>query len=167
MAYTIHRDVKVLSVEQQTQTRMRRPQEIVDPVRRRPDYTVTVARFAGVDYEAAIADFKREIVPGQIVSVAINDKNQVIAVVNHSTGQERSLKTNSLTFQEIASTLFYVAIPCVLLYFIARKAFGTVKYHDLGWVFLGIAVLIVFFVAKGIGREFWESSSALAKLKNS
>ncbi|MET0391574.1 MAG: hypothetical protein ABW019_00480, partial [Chitinophagaceae bacterium] len=133
---------------------------------RRPDYMVTVARFSGVDYEATIADFRKEIGTGQKVSIAVNDKNQVIAVVNHSTGEEGSLKNNSLTFSEIASTVFYVSIPCVLLYFIAQKAFGTVRYHDLGWVFLAVGALIVFFVVRGVGRQFWESSSALAKLKS-
>lgn len=166
MAYTIYRNVKVLSVQQQRVDRIRRPQEIADPVRRREPYNVTVARFSGVDYEAAIADFKKEITTGQTVSVAINDKYQVIAVVNHSTGEEASLKKTSLTFGEIGSALFYISIPSVLIFFIARKAFQTVTYHQLGWVLIAAGIGIAALIVRGIAREFFESSAALAKLKS-
>ena len=167
MAYTIYRNVKVLSVERQQQDRIRRPIEVVDPIRRREPYTVSVARFSDVDYEASIGDFKKEIVPGQSVSIAVNDKYQVIAVVNHSTGQERSLKTNAVTFGEIGSIVFYLSIPSILVFFIARKAFQTVKYHDVGWGIIAAGVLIILLVVRGVGKQFWESSAALAELKNS
>jgi hypothetical protein len=166
MGYTIHRKVKVLSVERRQETHLLRQREIVDPVRIKDPYMVTVARFSDVSHEATIADFKGDIAVGQTVSVAIDDKDQLIAVINHSTGEERSLKENSLTFAEIASAVFYVSIPSVLLFFIARKAFQTEKYHQMGWVLIAVGIAIILLVARGITRQFTESSSALTKLKD-
>lgn len=165
MSFTIHKNVKVLSVQQQQQTYQRRTKDIVDPIRELGSYHVTVARFANVNYEATIADFKDVIHPNQYVSVAINDKNQVIAVVNHTTGEARSLGGKSMNFSEVGSILFYLAIPSILLYFIAKKAFSTVKYHDAGYAFLGVGVLIIILVLRGIGKEIRESKKALEQLR--
>jgi len=165
MSFTIHKNVKVLSVRQQQQTYQRRTKDIVDPIRERGSYHVTVASFENVAYEATIAEFKKEIKPNQYVSVAINDKNQVIAVVNHTTGAAASLAGNGMNFGELGSIAFYLAIPSVLLYFIAKKAFSTVKYHDLGWVFIGIGVLIIILVLRGIGAEIRQSKNALSQLR--
>lgn len=167
MSYTLYKDVKVLSIEKETVERMRRPKEIADPSFRRDNYQVSVARFSKVDYSLTISDFKNDIAVGQQVSIAVDDKNQVIALINHSTGVQRSLKSEGLNFSEIASTFVYLLIPGLLGFFIARKAFSTVKYHDLGWAVIAIAGGFIIFIIKGVAGQYTVSTRALKELSNS
>lgn len=165
MPYTIHRNVQLLSIQQETVERRLRPQEIADPSRRRDNYQVLVGRFSDPGYSVAISDFRKEITPGQRLSIAVNDKEQLIALVNHSTGKTSCLTRRNMRLGDITGTLWFLAIPAVLCYAIARKAFSTVKYHDMGWYVLGAGALIIILVLAGINKEFRESRQALRELK--
>jgi hypothetical protein len=164
MSYTIYKNVKVLQIKQERVSRRTRPQEIADPAKRRGDYTVQVAEIADLPATVSIADFSGDIRAGQYVSVAVNDKWQVIALVNHTTGTQAALKYKSMGFTEIGSILFFIAIPAVLFYSISKKAFETEKYHDWGWAIAGLGVLIILFILRGVGGQFSESKSALKEL---
>lgn len=59
MAYTIYKNEKVLNIKTEKVVRQRRPQEIADPIRRRPDYSVSVATIENIPYDVTISDLKR------------------------------------------------------------------------------------------------------------
>lgn len=165
MSYTIHNRVKVLSVEQQNVERRRRPQEIADPTRRRDDYTVTVARFTDVGYAATISDFAQYIQPGQLVSVAINDKQDVIAVRNFTTNQSAGLKWSSMKFSDIWGILFFMAVPLAVCGGIAWKMWNGQSYHDKAWIPCVIGLAIAVAILRGMNKDFNDSKKALAELK--
>lgn len=166
MAYTIYRNAKVIQVKSETVTPLRRPQDIVEPARKRSSYTVTVAVIDGLPSTVGIGDFKKLITPGAYVSVAVNDKASIIAVVNHSTGQYGCSQYKSTSFSEYLGILFFISIPAVLCYFIAQKAFATVKYHDTGWYILGFGALIVLLILRGVNKQYTDSKAALRELQN-
>ena len=165
MSYTIHRNVQLLSIRQETVEPRLRPQEIADPARRRSSYQVLVGHFTDPDHTVAIGDFRKDLSQGHRLSIAVNDKMQLIALVNHSTGQEKCFTRRAVRFGDIVGTLWFLAIPAALCYFIARKAFSTVKYHDMGWYILGAGALIIILVLAGVDRQFRESKQALRELR--
>src|ERR1044071_74333 len=161
MSYTLYRNVRVLSIGQQEQTRIRRPKEIADPTYERGSYFVTVARFSNVNYDATISAFRELIREGQEVSVAIDEEFwNVIAVVNHTTWKSAGLRYDKIKFSDIWGTLFYMAIPGVLCFFIARKAFQTTKYHDMGYIILGAGAAIILFILLGVNKQYRQSRAA-------
>ena len=162
MSYTIYQNVKVTSIKTENVSRRLRPEEIADVTKRRSDYSVLVASISDVPGTVSIADFKTDLQVGQTVSV--NNKQQLIALVNHTTGKEASLKYQVFDASEIFSTLFFLAIPGILFFSIGFKAYQTIKYHDISWVLWGIGCLIIFLVLRGINKEFSESKAALSSL---
>lgn len=165
MAYTIYRNVRVTSIRQKEVVPNRRTQDIVDPVRRRDPYTVTVAELSEVPTDVSFSDFKKELKVGHYVSIAVTDKWDVLAVVNHTTGESAALRYKSTPFSEWWGILFFVSIPAVLCFFIARKAFSTEKYHDMGYVVAAVGVGIVLAVLFGVNKQFVQSKKALAELQ--
>lgn len=165
MPYTIYKNVQVLSVKQEVATRTTRPQEIADPARTRTSHMVNVARFSGVDFEVAVGEFKKYVNNGQSVSIAVDEKWELIAIVNLSTGAEASIKYSTLGFSEVFSILFYAAIPVGLCFLVARKAFDTEKYHDAGWYIMGAGVLIALAIFRGVNKDIAQSRAALRELK--
>lgn len=163
--YTIYRNVQVISVQQQKQARTRRPQEITDPARTRNTHYVTVAKFSGVPYECTIGDFKNLIYEEHGVSVAVDENWNVIAAVNHTTGERGSLKATA-SFSEIFGILFFMAIPIVLCFFIARKAWNTISYYSWGWPILGVGTGVGLLILLGVSRQYGESKKALQELLN-
>jgi len=166
MAYTIYKNVQVLAIERQKAERTTRSQEIADPAKTRDAHEVTVARFSGVPYEATISDFGKHLSPKQKVSVAIDDKWRVIAVINHSRGEEASLNYSKMGGKEIWGILFFLAIPITICAAIARKAFKSVKHHDAGWYVMLGGIVIVVAILYGINKEVAESKAALRKMKD-
>ncbi len=166
MPYNIYRKVKVIAIRQEDVSRNTRPQEIADPAKSRSNYHVSVAEIDDVPGTVTISDFRGKLKPGQTVSVAVNDKSDLIALVNHSSGEEASLQYKAMSFSEIFSTLFFVSIPAVLCYVLARKMLETEKYHDFGWGVGGAGVFIVILILRGVFKQFTESGSALRALKD-
>lgn len=164
MPYTIYKRVNVLEIRQQEVVRQRRPQEIADPFLRRADHVVTVARFQRVDYEATIGDFKGHFRQGDLVSVAVNDKWDVIAVVNHTTGQSAGLKYSSMSLSDIGGILFFVSIPTLICLGIAWKMWNTHSYHDKAWIPVAIAVVAAGAIGLGLNKDFVESKRALREM---
>lgn len=164
MAYTIYRNSKVLKIEQETVTRQRRPQEIVDPTRARSDYSVTTATINGIPASVTIADFRANIKQGDVVSVAVDDKWNIIAIVNHTTGTSGCLTYKSTKFSDYFGILFFISIPAILCFVIARKAFDTVAYHDYGWYIIGFGILLVVLILRGVNKQYSDSRAALKEL---
>lgn len=165
MPYNIYRNAVLLSIDQERISRTTRPQEIVDPVRRRPDYHVTVAQLSDVPYKVSISDFKAILRKGDKVSVAVNDKWDVIALVNHTTGAQRRTSIGKMKFGDWSGIFFFISIPSALCFFIAKKALATDRYHHLG---IGVAVagvLIILLILRGVNKQFSESRRALRDLR--
>lgn len=163
--YTIYRNVRVISVQEQEHTRTTRPEEIADSSRRRNDRYITVATFSGVPYECTIGDFKDLLYEDHGVSIAVDENWNVIAAVNHTTGERGSLKATA-SLSEILGILFLMAIPILLSFFIARKAWNTISYYSWGWPILGVGVGVGLLILLGASRQYRESRKALQELLN-
>ncbi|MBS1733560.1 MAG: hypothetical protein JST02_09710 [Bacteroidetes bacterium] len=166
MAYKLYRHVRVQRVYSKEVVRTRRPQEIADPTRSRGNYQVTMAEFSGVPFEATIGDYKNMIGPGSDVSIAIDENNyNVIAVVNHSTGEEGALKYAKNGLGDLWGTLFFLAVPLAVLGGLAYKFRDSVSYPNAKYVCLGLAAVIAIAVFRGVNKQYISSKNALRELK--
>jgi hypothetical protein len=165
MPYTLYRNKRITDISSKQVTPLRRPQDIVDPHLRRDRYTVMVATIDGLPGTVTFGDFEAEMRPGDYVSVAVGSKWNVIAVVNHTTGQSACLTYRNTRFSEYFGILFFISIPAVLSYFIARNAFHSANNPESGWYILGAGALIVVLILAGINKQYTQSKAALRKLQ--
>lgn len=161
MAYTIYRDVKVLSYQEKLVTPMREVGKEHNP----EPYYVTVATLTGISAAVTAHDFEENMVVGKILSVAVNDHKQVIALYDHEEKRGYSYQYKTTHYSDWFWLLFMLAFPAVLFTSIARKAFQTTKYYGLGWIIALVGVMCIWGIIRGFVGQFSESKQALAEIE--
>lgn len=165
MAYKVYRHVRVQRIYSETVERIRRPQEIADPARSRGNYTAISAAFSGVPFDPTIADFKDILQEGNEVSIAVDEaNNNLVAVVNHSTGRQGALKYAVSGLKDLWGTVFFLAVPLSVLGGIAYKTRNSVSYPNAKYICLALAFIITILVIRGVNKYYLDSKKALREL---
>ncbi len=165
MAYTIYRNVKVLNIKIEEVKPINRPADISGNKYGRDSFSVYVAELSNHKPAVTFSDFKGIVTSGHTLSLAVNDRNDVIAVINHTTGKEGFL-TQKNYLKDVSEGIFPILFISALFGGIAYKAFGTNSYHDLGYVFAGIGVILIGLLLRGVSKQYRESRQALEEMKN-
>lgn len=137
---------------------------VTDPMLRHDPYKVEVLVLQKGCVDATFHDFKDIIASGETVSLAINDKKEVIAVINHSRKQEGKLDRKKMSAGDLGGILFFLAFPLVIGGAIFKKAFSTHGWDNLTIGIAAFVALIVILVILRISRQYTESDRALRQL---
>lgn len=165
MAYTIYRKDKIERILMKEVLPMQSSRAVSDPMLRRDPYQVEVLVLQKGCVDATFHDFKDIIASGETVSLAINDKKDVIAVLNHSRNREGKLDSKKMSLGDLGGILFFLAFPLLIGGAIFKKAFSTHGWDSLTIGIAAVVSLIVLLVIRGISRQYTESKRALRELK--
>jgi len=168
MAYQIYRNVTVTGIRSEKVTPNLRPSDIVGDTHAQASYSVRMADFSNHENGniSSIGDVARK---GEVVSIAINDHGQVIALVNHTT-REHAKMYSSLTanIKDLIPFLLYTApiaaFGCWLVY---RSIPFFLAGREAGFIPAGFgagALVLAGVITKGYIKESVESGNALRKL---
>lgn len=166
MAYTIYRNVKIDRVYTERVTPGTRTRDIGDSTRQRDPYDVQMLAIHHGATKATFSDFKALIHQGDMVSLAINDKEDVIAVINHTRNKDAKLQRNKMSAGDIGGILFFLAFPVVIGGAIFRKVFTSHGWDSVTVGIAGVVILIVILVLRGINKQYIESDRALKELRD-
>lgn len=161
MAYTIYKNIKVVSYQEKLVTPTREVGKENNP----EPYTVTVVTLTDVPVAVTFHDFEKSMVVGKTLSVAINDHRQVIALYDHDEKRGNSYQYKTTHYSDWFWLFFMLAFPAVLFASIARKAFQTTKYYGLGWLIAFVGVMCIWGIIRGFVGQFAESKRALAEIE--
>lgn len=164
MSYTIHRNVKVLRIKQEEVNRTLRTSDIKQDTYQRDSHMADVAELSGGAPDVTFYDFKKIVQSGHTLSVAVNDKFQVIAVINHTSGKQGVLEKKDIG-KELLEGIIPILVVEGVCGGIAYKFLKSESQQNIGYGAAAVGVLIFILIYRGITKQYRESAEALEELK--
>lgn len=111
--------------------------------------------------------FKDFAQAGHTVSIAIDEKNDLVAYLNHTTGRSGCLTLGGTPASEWFSFLFFTALVCGLVFAVAYKMWYSERYQSGAYIAVGVGLALAAVMTWGLMlRPITESKRALAKLQS-
>jgi hypothetical protein len=108
MSYTIYRNITIKEVRNEKQTPLTRISDINGETYKRDSYYVNIAHFSNHTH-ATSHSLENHMKLNQLMSVAVNEHGQVIALINHTNNVSACIGTNIKTeIKEWLTAMIYI-----------------------------------------------------------
>lgn len=170
MSYTIYKNITIKEVRNEKQTPLTRISDINGETYKRDSYYVNVAHFSNYTH-ATFHQLEQHMKLNQLMSVAVNEHGQVIAVVNHTTNVSACTGTNLKTEikEWLVAMIYIVPIFAFGIWLCYRSIPFFEQGRDAGWIPLlfGLgAISFGVFLFKSLILMAGEGKKALRELLN-